>query len=555
MRKIKRWIWTVACGFLVLYFVVMGACTYLLCQKNMTEFEYAFDLKYNQISNGLEGININTRWTEKECLAYYQKLLSENMTAASKYQQFSGMLYDETSAQAVQSSSGICIDFTYALADLKGKKAVYYYALCDLLSESEMEMLAQFMLEGAQSETGAENYRLIAEITDDYQLNTLLLQKIYWEKYEGEEGERDPFDGTLHSYQIPVGKFETEDYVQVASEVVWEWENPARGEGKTQAQRVVAYFPCGTYGTEAWRRWQKSAFLQNLIPDDREEEYYSEAGKKVAASTEATFKPCYRVDTRIMLDDSGDRMGYLTLASECRPWTAAMEELKYVYLAGFFLTCICACTVIFVFYREARQQAQIEANRRDFTDAMAHKMKTPLGVIRGFAENLQENTVEEKREYYLEQIICQTEEMDDMVAEMLSAVKLDSSKVLLQREKVSVNKLLREQFEKFQPLIGEMGLTAEVSEQGEFELVGDRKYLEKAFWNLLDNAIRYNIRNGRIEVRIWESGCRIENSCVLREKDAGIGQYLTEKILKLHHMNMKVKKMPDRFAVTCRMEK
>ena len=75
--------------------------------------------------------------------------------------------------------------------------------------------------------------------------------------------------------------------------------------------------------------------------------------------------------------------------------------------------------MIHAFRKAADRQARLEETRRDFTNAMAHELKTPLGVIRNFSENLLEHNMEEKRDYYLTQIIGQTEEMDQMVLKMM----------------------------------------------------------------------------------------------------------------------------------------
>ena len=58
-------------------------------------------------------------------------------------------------------------------------------------------------------------------------------------------------------------------------------------------------------------------------------------------------------------------------------------------------------------------------------------------IIRNFAENLAEHNLEEKRDYYLSQIIRQTEEMDRLVVEMIELSKLDSEEFALKKEEVS----------------------------------------------------------------------------------------------------------------------
>ena len=136
---------------------------------------------------------------------------------------------------------------------------------------------------------------------------------------------------------------------------------------------------------------------------------------------------------------------YMEIRMESRPWLAAMNYMKYVYLAGAALTLVCMAGIVQSFRRAYDRQAALEENRRDFINAMAHELKTPLGVIRNFAENLLEHNMEEKRDYYLAQIIRQTEEIDRMAAEMIELSKLDSEELILGNEPVSFSDLIREQ--------------------------------------------------------------------------------------------------------------
>lgn len=190
---------------------------------------------------------------------------------------------------------------------------------------------------------------------------------------------------------------------------------------------------------------------------------------------------------------------------------------------------------------------------------MAHELKTPLGVIRNFAENLLEHNMEEKRDYYLAQIIRQTEEMDRMAAEMIELSKLDSEELILGNEPVSFSDLIREQMARLEPRLQEMRLAVEYQEDGCFVVNGDRNYLAKAVWNLLSNAVEYNQPDGGIWIRIGTGQCVIENTGQPLKEDQllcafdlfysgakkagggkrhmGMGLFLTRKILRLHGLD------------------
>ena len=95
---------------------------------------------------------------------------------------------------------------------------------------------------------------------------------------------------------------------------------------------------------------------------------------------------------------------------------------------------------------------------------------------------------------------------------MIEIAKLDSEELALKKENVSFAELIREQMERFAPLIEEKNLQVHYCAEADFQICGDREYLAKAVWNLLSNAVEYNVSDGRIIVAVKEGMCSIENT-------------------------------------------
>lgn len=274
---------------------------------------------------------------------------------------------------------------------------------------------------------------------------------------------------------------------------------------------------------------------------------------------DSEFKEQYS-GIRYICSDDGEIVAALIMTSECHPWRAAVNYMKYVYIICLMLMLICLVIVLYVLYDTRQKRAAMEENRLYFTNALAHEMKTPLGIIRGFSENMIENTVPEKKAYYLEQILKKTGEIEYLTEELSDMSKLDSEHILLQREKLSVGDMIREQLDKMAPVIEERKLKVQLQETEPFHITGDRKYLSKALFNLVDNAVSYCDAGGIITIRTDKTTCCIENPCPPIENDKlvhlfdafyqidtnrstrgshyGIGLYLTKKILNLFCMNI-----------------
>ena len=85
--------------------------------------------------------------------------------------------------------------------------------------------------------------------------------------------------------------------------------------------------------------------------------------------------------------------------------------------------------------KDVDQKQKLLAQRKELTDRLSHEMKTPLGVIRAYAEGLQDETDPEKQKKYTQVIISETELMNQMIVSLLDLSALEAGAVSLQRER------------------------------------------------------------------------------------------------------------------------
>lgn len=157
----------------------------------------------------------------------------------------------------------------------------------------------------------------------------------------------------------------------------------------------------------------------------------------------------------------------------------------------------------------------------------------------------------------------QADELHHLVTEMMDMSTLDAGFLELCQDDLSIGGMIREQLVKLEPLIEGRHLTIQLEETEEFHVTGDEKYLSKAIYNLLDNAVSYSDMEGTIHIMIDSRRCSIENPCepIELEKldhlfDAfyqgntnrgtqgshrGLGLYLTRKIFALSHLTVEIK--------------
>lgn len=76
--------------------------------------------------------------------------------------------------------------------------------------------------------------------------------------------------------------------------------------------------------------------------------------------------------------------------------------------------------------KDVEQERRLLAERKELVDQLSHEMKTPLGVIRAYAEGLQNETEEAQKQKYSEIIITETERMSELITTLLDLSALET---------------------------------------------------------------------------------------------------------------------------------
>jgi len=162
--------------------------------------------------------------------------------------------------------------------------------------------------------------------------------------------------------------------------------------------------------------------------------------------------------------------------------------------------------------QESNQQlngARITAERAnlaksDFLSSMSHELRSPLNAILGFAQlmdsGLPAPTPAQKDS--IEQILQAGWYLLELINEVLDLSLIESGKVSLSLEPVSLAEVLADCQAMIEPQARGSGIQVEFSlPGGEVSVHGDRTRLKQIFVNLLSNAIKYNRVGGSVDVR------------------------------------------------------
>ncbi len=167
--------------------------------------------------------------------------------------------------------------------------------------------------------------------------------------------------------------------------------------------------------------------------------------------------------------------------------------------------------------KEIEKERKLENLRKEFVSGVSHELKTPLGIIRGFAEGVRDEVFEDST-YYLDVIIEETEKMDALVVDMLELSKLESTNFKIEKKRFDLIKLVEFVSNRFEYSLKEKGLEVVIKRHTETSsCFADEFRIEQVLVNYLSNAIRHSMRNEKIKIDISESN----NQLLLQVENVG----------------------------------
>ncbi|MBP6901013.1 MAG: response regulator [Burkholderiaceae bacterium] len=172
--------------------------------------------------------------------------------------------------------------------------------------------------------------------------------------------------------------------------------------------------------------------------------------------------------------------------------------------------------------RERDEAAVANRTKTEFMARLSHELRAPLNAIVGFAQRLGEAEVDEvQRSRQLLQIRQAGWHLLDMINDVLDLSRMEAGSLRLQLEPVALPELVQEALAMVEPAAQQAGVALELSLSPQVEWVqADATRLRQVLVNLLGNAVKYNRRGGRVELRTRPAGM---GELLIEVEDSGIG--------------------------------
>ena len=195
---------------------------------------------------------------------------------------------------------------------------------------------------------------------------------------------------------------------------------------------------------------------------------------------------------------------------------------QYIGEGGTFLLLILVGAV-FV-YRATRKQLLLSQQQQNFMMAVTHELKTPIAITKLNLETLQKRRLEEAQQQKLiGNTLQENNRLNTLTNNILVASQLEAGAYQESDQTIDLSGLVDNTITEYQTRFPQRNIVGKIED--DIEINGEDSLLKMLISNLVDNAIKYSEKEGRIEVILKKSNAHI----LLSVSDEGIGIANSEK--------------------------
>lgn len=165
---------------------------------------------------------------------------------------------------------------------------------------------------------------------------------------------------------------------------------------------------------------------------------------------------------------------------------------------------------------------RLERVRRDFFANLSHELRTPLTAILAYIETLLDGALDDPQNNlrFLQIIQKHALRMQNLVRDITDLSMIESGEIALRVEVHDLSQIADEMILLAATRAENFGVTVSNQIHRGFKICADRYRIEQVLNNLIDNAIKFNVRGGKIEIH---ADRRTDGAAILRISDSGMG--------------------------------
>jgi two-component system, sensor histidine kinase and response regulator len=173
-----------------------------------------------------------------------------------------------------------------------------------------------------------------------------------------------------------------------------------------------------------------------------------------------------------------------------------------------------------------KRLTELDSLKSQFIATASHELRTPLSIIKGFTNLLLRRDDfgfdRPTEQQYLQLIDSQVNALTGLVDDMLSASRIESGRVRLQRERVELLPMIKRVLHTFSVAGEERHIDLAIEASDSAIVYADPQHAEQVFVNLMSNAVKYSYDGGVIRVSVEDGPDQVKIS--VRDRGVGIAR-------------------------------
>ena len=205
---------------------------------------------------------------------------------------------------------------------------------------------------------------------------------------------------------------------------------------------------------------------------------------------------------------------------------ARVQNRKTLDLVFVALSCIVIVVGVATILFSVQKEKRLNALKSDFVANVSHELKTPLALVRMFAEMLQTGRVasDAKRSEYLDIIVGESERLSSLIENVLDFARVERGKGAYELADGHIGDVVARAAEVLKYRAQRDGVTLELIVDDVLPIVRiDERAIHLAVMNLIDNALKYGANTGPGSEVITVSVTRKKDDIAVRVMDRGPG--------------------------------
>jgi len=169
----------------------------------------------------------------------------------------------------------------------------------------------------------------------------------------------------------------------------------------------------------------------------------------------------------------------------------------------------------------ARELSKVEQLRRELIANISHDLRTPLTMIKGYTEMIEEVSGDdrEKREKHLKIIKDETVRLEKLVNDILDLSVLQSGNENIDLQNVNLSETVKNIISRFETLFEHEGYVIKSDIGHDLYVLADKPRIEQVLYNLIGNAVNYASEDKTISINLNDMG----GSVRFEVRDNGVG--------------------------------